>query len=1243
MGELEFLQRRLGEIAGTETRNGEIDLIQERLDSYDKELSGENLVEYNRLQEQLAELQRMRDDLTKLIQNYNDITSEQAQEQELEKIDSIISNSTIARNLRNTATSREGRMTGPSKEKYTYTNNIDLTIDATDSVSRDPESRKPANVRINRAGNVTVDRNADPIEAMKQVITLQAVLDSSRDLSSQQRSRIERLRNRFNEIAEEYYTSGPEIENEQNENSYVSVVRKEEIRSKISAYENGSSYDIEVRMTELIGQVRELQAEHAVKDENGELKLGENGDVIMEEGFEGQLEALRQRIHELAAQRTPEVVQRGQDVLPVLRELEQLTNVPNIEFEAIFASEVDKRLDYYRKLLEQLKKEQEQGDDEQEQEEWPYKDLTDEELKEAIEKHLKGDDYNFRAHEENGLEEHPDRIGDLLFKEQTRRINEKKERPFKDLTDEELHQAIDDEYNFRAHQENGMEEHPDGEKSKWDLLIEEQSRRNKEKAERPYKDLTDDELKEAIDKHLQDFNFRAHEENGLEEHEDKVGDELFKEQSRRIDEKNKKKNKAKKKDNSKEIKKIENIIKELEGLNRERAKANDKSRDPNPPGGGPGGDPVPPRDPGGDPIPPKDPKKLPRHWVEIMAEVQTESAGSVAQYFHNMSKIKPFRAGITFWAFPVKAAMKGIGALGGNLIGRVEAKKNIMRQNIKALIEKNPEEFEILVNGLTETNMRQYKVNEAFLDVVQEVLTEREETKKQQAIDKDNVVRQAKSQAEEQIASIQKQLQDLGLDSDKKLQLQAELQRYSMAYTALELQHQGLYQAQINADKRVTDFDRGKTGKSTRRMNIQGWLAGSFNPDNRDIHKQEAELLKQQREASEKGDVSAVATLQTQIDELHKDNTHVIKFLKGTRFESRARINRGKHTVEEIHQRSNDADQTKARELIATIMAGVTAANIYTNWKANQNLQQQVDQHLNDYNQNVVKTGNQHNAQVQQDISSANAHNAQVQQEIDAVNAHNQNLGQQIQNAKGSVTEQQIRDAGITEIHRNNAGTYSISHEAEFVRDNTPGVGFNHNHSDEAIHAAQPGMTSARQVAESGSLDDIAKEVVVSQQRMQNAGQAALQDVQGFTQIAGKSAFVNSEYVQNLQYLTNGGTDSFTLLNNLFKSIQQMDNPELVTGTIEQVGSSVQQISEISPLLLVTTGSSMTNWLPFVTSMVNVAHLEQQKAERQINQYEQERQETQEQRKERETRRKDRQDKKEQRGKDISDGEDSGR
>ena len=127
MGELEFLQRRLGEIAGTETRNGEIDLIQERLDSYDKELSGENLVEYNRLQEQLAELQRMRDDLTKLIQNYNDITSEQAQEQELEKIDSIISNSTIARNLRNTATSREGRMTGPSKEKYTYTNNIDLS------------------------------------------------------------------------------------------------------------------------------------------------------------------------------------------------------------------------------------------------------------------------------------------------------------------------------------------------------------------------------------------------------------------------------------------------------------------------------------------------------------------------------------------------------------------------------------------------------------------------------------------------------------------------------------------------------------------------------------------------------------------------------------------------------------------------------------------------------------------------------------------------------------------------------------------------------------------------------------------------------------------------------------------------------------------------------------------------------------------------------------------------------------
>ena len=895
------------------------------------------------------------------------------------------------------------------------------------------------------------------------------------------------------------------------------VIRKDQIRSRIQAYEMGSNPDIEAGIDELREQIVSILDEHGLHDEAGNPLVVEGDGQQVEEEYREQVNALRVQLRALAAQRGDRVSQRGQDVLPVLRELEQLENVSGIDFEAIYASEVDSRLANYREDLARL---------------------------------LRNDPHR------QFMERTPE------DQQMIRGIN-----PYIAMSDEELSQEYEREYQFRAHEQNGMEEN-----------------------------AGDPSFEQLVD----EFNRRRQQ--------------------------------------SREQERLENIIDELNGLQRERVNVRDRdepqtpgglgggtqtpegpgggtqtpeglgggtqtpeglgggTQTPEGPGGGtqtpeglgggtqtpeglgggtqtpegPGGGTQTPGEPGGEPQTPRSP----RHWVEIMAETQTQSAGSIATSFHNMGKIQPFRMGLTIWAAPVKLAMKGVGKLLGDGIGRVDAKKQEMLQNIRDLAENNPEEFEILVNGLTETNMRQYKVNEIYLDAVQEVLTEREGAKKQQAIQLDNEIKSGLSQLDEEIANIDQQLQNPSLLPAAVANLQAQRSRLMMAYSLLNVQHAQAYEAQIAADKRVTDFDRGKVGKSTRKMNIQGWFAGTFNPDNRELHQQEADLRRQAREAGDRGDTTAVVEAQRQIDELQEENTHVIQFLEGTRFESRARINRGKHTVEEVHQRSNDADQTKGRELIATAMAAVTAANMIQTWKSNQALQQQVDDHLAQHNQDV-RSMNAQNQQVQQEINSANAHNAQVQQDISS--------------ARGAVTQGDIRTAGVGEINRNNAATYSIQHEAEFVRDNTPGIGFNHGGSDDAIHAAQQGMTQARQAAENGGLSQISQEVQNSASRMQQAAASSLPDVQGFTSLAGKAAFENSEYVANLQSLVAGGTDSFTLLSRLFEATSKIGDPAQIVGTIGDV-------SEIAPLVLETTSGTMTNILPFVTAMTNLTHMEAQKA-----------------------------------------------
>ena len=1036
--------------------------------------------------------------------------------------------------------------------------------------------------------------------------------------------RLDELRNKYDDVRTDP-TPEPVPTPEQTQDTPsvegIEVIRKSEIRDRIDAYEQGSTYENEKQIRELSEQIQKILDEHGMTDASGQAVVRENEGQLINENYPEDVRRateMRNEIRNLAAQRSNTISQRGEDVLPVLRELESLENVPGLDFEAIYASEVDTRIENYREDLARLHRND------------PRQQLQDNRRRQR--------EIESRVNEINnligGLEPGRDAVRlENLLNERSRlgreygtlRLREEqwlKLNPTVDMTDEELLQENDRRQRIgevKANKERLENELQAAEMERQAIRSKYQDGMTQDEEENdPSAEL--DELEQRISQLRSEIE-KADAELANDNSEFKdVPQELITDALDRRAKQNR------------EQERLENIIDELESLQRERAVIKDieKENDPEYKGGdtpGHGGDGLEheggdgsehgegdgsehgegddsereggdgPEHGGGDDPEHEgeddpehegedDQKKSPRHWVEIMAETQTQSSGSITTAFHKVGKIQPFRMGLTIWMAPMKLAMKGAGKLFGDVLGRAESKKREMVENVRGLSD---EEFEILVNGLTETNMRQYKVNEIYLDAVQEVLEERENAKKQAAINDDNVIKSALAQTEDRMNEIDKELQDPAILPDRKLELESEKAKCAITYSVLNIQHNAAYNREMEADKRMTDFDRGKVGKSTRKMNIQGWFAGSFNPDNREVHQEEAKYRKEAREAADRGDTVAVVEAQRKIDEIQEENTNVIQFLEGTRFESRARINRGKHTVEEVHSRANDADQTKGRELMATAMAAVTFANMYKTWQANQDMQQQVDAHLNQHNQ---------------EVRNVNAQNQQVQQSIDNANAHNSQLGQNISATKSSVSSQEINQAGIGEIHRNNAATYSVRHEAEFVRDNTPGIGFNHGGSDEAIHAAQAGMTQARQNAENGGFASIQQEVQASAARVQDAAKDVLPDIQGFTSIAGKSGYINSEYVTNLQSIVNGSPDSFTLLSNLFSSVQKLGDPAQVVGTIGDV-------SEIAPLVLSTSSGTMMNILPFVTAMANATHLEVQKSKMNLERQRQEQREKQ--------------------------------
>ncbi len=151
-----------------------------------------------------------------------------------------------------------------------------------------------------------------------------------------------------------------EIQQEQADDSTpdlsIETIGKDEIRARISAYENGNTVENEAEIIRLRNEIIEIQERYGARDENGQLRTDGNGNVILQEQQINEVMIRRSQLRDVAANRgNVEVSEREQDVLPVLRELEQLENTPGVDGENVYASEVYSKLQDYRSQLESLR------------------------------------------------------------------------------------------------------------------------------------------------------------------------------------------------------------------------------------------------------------------------------------------------------------------------------------------------------------------------------------------------------------------------------------------------------------------------------------------------------------------------------------------------------------------------------------------------------------------------------------------------------------------------------------------------------------------------------------------------------------------------------------------------------------------------------------------------------------------------------------------------------------------------
>ena len=212
---------------------------------------------------------------------------------------------------------------------------------------------------------------------------------------------------------------------------------------------------------------------------------------------------------------------------------------------------------------------------------------------------------------------------------------------------------------------------------------------------------------------------------------------------------------------------------------------------------------------------------------------------------------------------PFKIILKGVAIIPNAIMGTDE-KIQAMRENIEDLSQ---EDFEVLVQKPEDVNqmfnkkvkdsfdrdyldtqfMKQYKVNNAYLDVVKERL----DRERGAAIEYYN------EQATLSLDRL-KELEEIGIENLTP----AQKQEYFLEKTTYD----SCVSEGKKCAKEITDFEEGAKKKSSAHRNISGWLLAKFNPDNREENSQMAELSKARRKMGEIGNDLQVNSLSVKME-----------------------------------------------------------------------------------------------------------------------------------------------------------------------------------------------------------------------------------------------------------------------------------------------------------------------------------------------------------------------------------------
>lgn len=336
-----------------------------------------------------------------------------------------------------------------------------------------------------------------------------------------------------------------------------------------------------------------------------------------------------------------------------------------------------------------------------------------------------------------------------------------------------------------------------------------------------------------------------------------------------------------------------------------------------------------------------------RSFWEIYNDTCTEHVGSIARNINKLAHMKilqPKNEDIVHKILNVpliifKAPTKVLAKIPNAIMG-TDRKINEMRDNIDDL---TPEEFRVLVESPEKVNaifrgkvkdtfdrdyldpqfMKQYKVNNAYLDAVRERLG------REHGVGIDFYSTQA-----EAVYERMEELKSIG--SDKWTQEQQN------EYNDLVVKYQRFVEAGKRLQAELDRFDEGAKKKSSAYRNISGWFLGRFNPDNREQNAKMAQLAKTRRIAGRSGDAAEVSKITGEMQGILRDNTDI----RGT---SRSYIDIGSYSIESPVEKLDRGPQTKGRLLLTDVALVSSVVGLF-NQLRNRSIIEEHNRHLQEVN-----------------------------------------------------------------------------------------------------------------------------------------------------------------------------------------------------------------------------------------------------------------------------------------------------